>query len=60
MDDIVNNLKNNQTSKMDNSQEELYKKARKALQLNSCNALDWNGPSADEVRNKCLKGSTLF
>ena len=35
---------------MDNSQAEVYKKARKALQLNSCNPLDWNGPSADEVQ----------
>ena len=35
---------------MDKSQGEIYKKAKKALQLNSCNPLDWNGPSAHEVR----------
>ena len=42
---------------MDKSQEEIYKKARKALQLNSCNPLDWNGPSAHEVYERLFVGN---
>ena len=46
--------------KMDTSQEEIYKQARKALQLNSCNPLDWNGPSANEVRLGLELGNKLI